>query len=453
MRKIVIMLILVLCVLFNGIWVSVQAITPGNVCGSLIEKDNVDAVFSKCSLDQISNAANINSVTLSVLDANINKNSVNIVGKISGLARSEINLSGNLYKSVLQNNGLNAYVADLKDLCGNYDVLYFLIRSDSSVYEFALNDKAENGRDFVLYLRDKDGNVLAFEDTVDKLGIDFSNIDAPNVASSRIDSLWFAKILSPVNRGIIASESSVFEPNYGMVIDSIHSSYIYSPILYTEWSYGGYLYRESCWAKINGLIVDIPHAGTSSAQTTITLCEHLYQNGVEIGNDTLYTIQNESQYGVRDMYGKIALGYNSAVTCYYWDGNYWTSSGFRTSITASLGGGFSTPFASASLYLNLEAASAIYNGSNHLKTLYPDGSGNYPKNAIKKIPKANNIWLENNGDYLDMVATVATIDSSAATDVVTTARFAWTFDVLYDLTVQASYTNKGLALTYTSNDT
>ena len=100
-------------------------------------------------------------------------------------------------------------------------------------------------------------------------------------------------------------------------IQSLHSSSTVTPIISREWYYGGDLFKESCWAKIYGQIGDIPSNGSSNAQTTLELIEYVYVNDEFYSNDTNYTIQETGSSVVRDMYGKIALGYNSAVNNFY----------------------------------------------------------------------------------------------------------------------------------------
>ena len=142
-------------------------------------------------------------LTLNVENIGINGDDITFSGSVSNTAVTEFNFVGKLYNSYTQKDGFHTYVADLKDQCNNFDVLYFMVKDDAKVYKYALNKSLQNSRLFVLYLMDKDGNVLTFEDSIDKLGVDFSNIKLTDTAPSNFDYLWFTKILKPKKTGYV----------------------------------------------------------------------------------------------------------------------------------------------------------------------------------------------------------------------------------------------------------
>ncbi|MDN5276355.1 MAG: hypothetical protein PWR01_320 [Clostridiales bacterium] len=304
---------------------------------------------------------------------------------------------------------------------------------------------------------------MVFEDKLDTLEFDFSSIKPEKTARGNIDYLWFTKILKPkakgkmvntidktVNATYVSDITNTLADNIS--IQSTHSTSKSTPIVFRDWVYYGDVYRESCWARVYATIVDVPYGGVSTAQTTLELVEYLYINNQFYSNDTNYQIQEAGSEAIRDMYGKIALGYNTMVNNFCWDGNYWVWQNWQfkpqLSVETSLGGGYGIWSAGATLSYSIESPQWKYRQSNY-KTSYPK-DGKHPKNAIQHIPKSKNICLLDHGDNLFIIAnSISTIDSEQAPNVTTTAKFGWTFDIFYySEGRQDYYTDFGPSLNY-----
>lgn len=415
--------------------------------GAIIEKVNIKKTFEEGSL----NLPNAKKKSLELVTTNVSLQDGHLLiqGSVNNSNTSEntqFTLNGKLYNSYTQNEGYANYVADLTDEQNNYEVLYFLIKNDSKNLKYVLNKDLTDEKIFILYLKDKYGNVLAFEDSLDKLGIDVSNLSLNETASAKNDYLWFTQILTPTEEGKIEN------PISDIGIKSVHSSSSTTSIVYKDWTYGGDSYRESAWATVNASIGDVPRYGSAAAQTTLTLVEYVYRNSTLFSRDSNYQLQYAGSVAVRDMYGKIAVGNNTTVQNFFWDGAYWEWSNFQTSLSIRLATGLSAWNTSANVGLTITAPEYKQRGSSNLKTLYPSG-GNFPKLAVTHIEKSKNLYLDNNDDYLTMAANIATADSSQTTNVSTSAKFGWTFDIFYysEFTPKDSRTDFGPTINYTSN--
>ncbi|WP_163537356.1 hypothetical protein [Gracilibacillus sp. YIM 98692] len=363
-------------------------------------------------------------------------------------AVKKLNLSGQLYDSYTQKEGFDSYVGDLSDQSENFQVLYFMIKNDNVDYKYAFNQKLSDEKIFMLYLQDEDGNLYIFEEKLDQINIDASKINTTKKAQSNIDYLWFTNVLEPDEIG--KSKNNNYHDSIG--IASVNSDTKVSPIVYRDWTYGGDEFRESAWAKVYGLVNDVPQYGSSTAQTDLRLQEYVYKNGEFYSNDSNYKLQAAGSQAQRDIEGKIAFGYNTNVNYTYWDGEYWVWNEPNVAIKLKLATGLSLWSNGPSLGLELVQAEEKYSGSSNYTTYYPEGD-DFPKNGVIYIEKEKDLYLDNHEEKLFLIADISTAKSSATTNVSTSAEIGWTFDIFYydEFEPDDSQTNFGFSLDYISN--
>ncbi|MCU6713224.1 hypothetical protein M6D81_31455 [Paenibacillus sp. J5C_2022] len=105
-------------------------------------------------------------------------------------------LKGNLLIGSQQSHGINTFVGKLEDSLNNFEVLYFYIKNDERRTGYIFNDELKEEKMFALYLKNNHTNeIIFFEDRLDTLNIDTSNIHASQKASPKDDLLWISKVL------------------------------------------------------------------------------------------------------------------------------------------------------------------------------------------------------------------------------------------------------------------
>lgn len=346
------------------------------------------------------------------------------------------NLSGNLYKSVFQDKGIDAYCGKLKDNTGNFEVLHFFIKNDDNFYQYVLNESLRNKKLFLLYLRDSDGNIFTFEDEINALNITSnSSITSTTVADSSDDILWFGKVIP-----------GEYKETEKPVTSTLYDNVVYTPVIERNSTYYGQAWNENANGKVWMYIGDVPTAGDATFQTALKLEESLYIDGVYQGNSTNFTIQEDPTIPLTLNFG---AGYNTVFRYSYWTGTYWKSGSSTANPSLSIDFGYNLGVISASCsLLNL-----TYTNSCYTDERFTVSGG--AKNMGIKIPVSKKLYLKNDGDRIDFIGCVSTPDSSLTANKSTKARVAWSFQINYlpDTPDQVKYTatNLGSTLSYLSN--
>jgi hypothetical protein len=380
---------------------------------------------------------------IKIYSVNHSDNSISIDGNVNGL---DIALNGTLYNSFTQNEGFQTYVGDLKDSTGNFEVLYFLIKNDTNYYKYALDQKNTSSKFYDLVLKDKQGNILTFESSLDQLNIpDNFKVTTPEKPIPSLDYLWFTKVSTP-------EETGEEKPEPVITPQSIHSDYVSTPVTYRIWYYGGDKFKENVRGQVNGQITDVGRSGTSAAQVGLTLYESTYRNDVLYSNDTNYTIQYAGLSSQKDFLLEIGLGKNTGVVGEQWSGKYYKYDTLTPAISATVGAGFKAAGLDFDVQLTLEGGTSVQKQTNYTP-VWKKTDGTYAKTAIHKFPASSGVWLKNNGDNLNLTSNIATIDSTLTHGVSTTAKFAATFQIFYysESTTPVTYTDLGPTISYLTN--
>lgn len=435
-------------VLIMGMNVNVLAFDEENTTEYIpvLDKASAQATFRTGNLSSVQTRGLINSTSCSISNLTLTENNVSVILEL-GTDNKQVTLQGVLYDSYIQNEGYNAYVGNMTDISGEYEVLYFLIKDDTLEYKYILSEEYSSERAIVIYLQDENEEVYIIEQTLPQInGGNLADIDL-ELAPARMDYLWFTKILTPDEEGKLPNTvaNNTREGRNGMEVTTI---------VFRDWTYGGDSFRESAWAKVEALIVDVG-TSTSDANTKLSLVEYVYCNNSFYSNDSNYHLQAAGSQAVRDMYGKIAVGYNTAISEVSWGGKFWVwnngSLSLAPSISIGIGVGRGIWSLGASLSLEISAPVSVQNESNG-HGFYVE-NGIYPKTARYYIEKSKNIYLEDNGDYLEMCSDIYTINTDLAKNIETSAEIGWTFDIFYydEFTPADSQTDFGPTVSYIVN--
>nr|WP_154959560.1 hypothetical protein [Paenibacillus xylanexedens] len=428
---------LVAIILLNIFSIATYAENPVNehvISGKVIQHEDVKKFISNYQF-----SGEEAPVTLKNNNAIISGENVSIKGQIEyNNAMKPLDLTGSLYNSETQKDNLDAYVGELKDTTGNFDVEYFFLKNNDVEYKETLNKDLAKDKLIILYLKDKEGNLLLFESNLDQFHIDINNLSSiQNKAEPINDFLWFTKIVD----GIV-TEDQIFSPQ------SNHSTYTSTNVYSKTTVAGGKTYKENVRGEVKAQIVDVG-AGVSTAYTTLTLKESTYIDGTLYSNTSNFTIHN-GKTSANDLKGHIALGYNTTVNYSKWTGTYSKQVGVAD-VSFDLGIGLAGKLASASIPISFSQKSS--REENDQSTSYYAQNGQYPKTAGMAIAKTKGVYLDKNNDYFTLNTTISTIDTGLTKNYQSLAKFLWNFDIYYygQISPVASLKDFGPQLYYLSN--
>lgn len=405
---------------------SIPAETANNIIGTLIDSNSVTssiATLSVPSTYSYSSNPRLNIDTITIL-----ANNIEVVGDING---EDICLEGNIFDSYTQKDGYESYVSNMVDKENNYKVIYCYIQLNSKYYKYSFNDQLRDKPMFLLYLQDKNGNLIVFEQELSNLDVNLEELEKNNypLADSIDDYLWFFKVSELTENEIVANV---------MPLATEYNSTV-SPIVLRTSVIGGEEFRVSAWGKIEASISD------NTAQTTLSLQEYVYKESELYSNDTPFAIVYP--YGSSTTMGKIIVGDNTTIQNYRWNGDYYVGGSLNASATAGLSIGYFGPFAGIGLNFSLGYTAPLEVNDTE-ECLYPDNN-EWPRAALIKSPDNKELSLQNHGQHLNFIAGIASISDEYTS---TEAQFAWSFQIDFGAEAnQYSVTDLPVTIPYSLN--
>lgn len=405
---------------------SVPVETSNNIVGTLIDSNSVTSSIATLSVPSAYTYSwnpqlNIDSISIS-------DNNIEVVGDIDG---EDICLEGNIFDSYTQKDGYKSYVSNMVDKENNYKVIYCYIQLNSKYYKYSFDDQLRDKPMFLLYLQDKTGNLIVFEQELSDLNINLEEVEKNNypLADSIDDYLWFFKVSEPTENEIVENVMQL-STEYGSTV---------SPIVLRTSVIGGEEFRVSAWGKIEASISE------HTAQTTLYLQEFVYKESELYSNDTPFAIVYP--YGSSTTMGKIIVGDNTTIQNYRWSGNYYVGGSLNASVTAGLSLGYFAPFAGIGLNFSLGYTGPLEVNSAEVCT-YPNNN-TWPRAALIKSPDNKELSLQNHGQHLNFIAGIASILNDYVS---TEAQFAWSFQIDFGAEVnQYSVTDLPVTIPYSLN--
>ena len=427
-----------ICLLSSICSANILTNNSSQLVGTELTENQAILAFENGALESSNNRNSYSSTSIiQIIQTSISDENILISGNInSGSESKPFNLTGKLYKSSLQNKGIDAYCGKLKDTYGNFEVLHFLIKKDSDFYQYVLDESLRNEKIFLLYLRDSEKNVLTFESKIDSLNLtQDSIIESATVADSCDDILWFGKI--------IPGEYTETEK---VSTRTLYNDVVYTPVIQRNSTYFGQNWNENANGKVWVCVGDVPTAGDATFQTALKLEESLYIDGVFQSNDTNFTIQEDPTIPLTLNFG---AGYNTVFRYSYWTGTYWKWGGSNVNPSLSIDFGYNLGVVTASCsLLNLS-----FTDSRYTDERFTVSGG--AKNMGIRIPISKDLYLKNDGDRIDFIGCVSTPNSSLTANKWTDARVGWSFQINYlpdtPNHIKHTATNLGLTLSYISN--
>ncbi|QUH30574.1 hypothetical protein [Vallitalea guaymasensis] len=441
----------------------------------IINENLVQDAFNKCEIPEKNKESKLYIEKIDILN-----NTINIVGEINS---SRFSLIGKLYKSRKSDQGI--YVADVKDEFNNFKI-HLLELNFNSNQKAVFNKQIIEEPIFTLYMSDNNGNIILTEDKLSKV-IDNNRLKIETMASSRIDSFWFIDLLKPIKSIVIKSsevqqmiELRANEKNNNTFINnksisnSIVSSELLNKINYnsvllddiisnveakrkvslntltTTRSTQGYLwagdihidYYKPGWDTytykmcpyVDGLIADIPKAGSGTWTSSLRMSESVYINDVHYPElENLFKIKNAEV--------KIGAGNNTQIASRIIGGTYHKGGGIDTSKTIK---------AWLSLATNnipvVSDVNKVYKFINSIKPVYSPVTitkGDLQNLGVDKravyVKYDSDTYLADGVDHFDINLSCLVMDNNLVKNVNTQSVIQWKFDVYFTTIHKESY--------------
>jgi len=274
-------------------------------------------------------------VAMDIKNININGNNIKIEADVKqGDDIANILLKGNMYNSYKQQEkGIESYVGALKDDYNVFEVVYFGLKNSDKEDRVLFLPSLNNKKNIILYLKDKEGNVFAFQDELNKIKVDFSELQCDKIADPQYDMGWFINMLKPHKSKVEPFDSKYF-PNHPVNQITTKRSdgyYLWTGDMYYE-SYivGWELYEFYASPYFEGYINDVPQAGDVEWTSSLKLAQSTYINDEfqDYHNAHFYKITNGSSQNIQCT---VAAGENTRLQSRDYGYKWWKNGSVKTS--------------------------------------------------------------------------------------------------------------------------
>lgn len=450
MKKIV-SLMLIFCMLMCSSGIISAAKSNVSIQGYKINAADVQEVFSSWELTD-----SVQSVSLDIDDCDIAEDNIVISGTVNDQnQKTTVLFEGKMFISGYKQNKkkVESYVGALSENNSKYEVLYFEIKNSTKEDDVLFSEKLKTKKCFILYLRDKEGNVFAFQEKLNKLGINASDLKCTEVAEGVNDKYWFVKALEP-EKSEIPFEPSMFPEldsdtanklkqatiSESKMINTLRSSSngyynVATPVLRYSYDYGYVTYEFMAFTYFEGYINDVPNTGTTEWTSSLRIVQSARENGV-INNDHnahFFKLQGSSQSNGR-IQCTVAAGDNTRMQSLRlgyqllqgsnrnYGGAVWSVLGMVAE---------SDPYTRYA-YQILNIASSLF-GELEAKLIQQDANSSLEQDcAVMRYELSNsNTYLCCSSNRLELFITVLTADNTQIRNESTVAAVNWKYAVKF----------------------